>query len=377
MDRVPEDRTEGWALKLGLQLSRTGALCCALLALALALAPTGPDPPQGETRLLAAEARLGLQVALGGLCLLTLALLWRGRGPLREVREGSETVSVPVMEAQTEALLSALHSCLSWEPLGGDSLPHIQALSHRLESVLKAVHSSGVSMPRQGRREGSKDASDSMVTSDPPGLTDRLQHLDAFLRHRLVLLARLLQVQEELCERVQGIVLWQGGSWVRLGELHRQASMGGGARDLCATLTQLESFSAELGQYQGALEVCHSQLTDASQLLQALASSLEEFRADVGSQGQDLQWTECVDQENIEQFEAARADFLSLVRLTSYLRCHLEFQRQWGGGVSVRVKPALPPASPAPRPPPAPSLRGRAPRQPRSVLCGRGRTFAS
>uniref|UniRef100_UPI003AB056F3 uncharacterized protein isoform X1 n=1 Tax=Centroberyx gerrardi TaxID=166262 RepID=UPI003AB056F3 len=227
---------------------------------------------------------------------------------------------VPLALALTDSLLL----CVLQEPLPDPSLPHIQALLSRLESVSHTL----------GRADVGSEAKLEEANGDGDStLTDKVKLVSSYLQQRTRSLRGLVGTQGELEAGVRDTLEGLDRLWARLEELHTGVTLtkegSRGHRDLDTAQTEAETLFAVLGRYRGKLQVCQAHLRDSTQLLQELTWSHTHISHSVSSSSESV-WPELLLQCNIEQFDKVQESFLSLEQQTSTFQAHLE---GLGGGI--------------------------------------------
>ncbi|XP_062275879.1 uncharacterized protein si:ch211-151h10.2 [Scomber scombrus] len=219
------------------------------------------------------------------------------------------------------ALADSLLMCILQEPLPDPSVPHIQALLSRLESVSHTLEKADIE----------SEATQEEVNRDSV-LKDKVMLIRTFLRQRMSSLSRLVQVQGDFEASVKDILKGLDGLWAQLEELHAGVTLtkqgSGGHRDLALAQTDAETLFTVLGHHKNRLQHCQAHLTDSTQLLQELTWSHTHISNSVSSSSSSSSsesvWPEMLLQSNIEQFDKVQESFLSLEQQTSTFQAHLE-----------------------------------------------------
>ncbi|XP_022617231.1 uncharacterized protein LOC111233646 [Seriola dumerili] len=218
------------------------------------------------------------------------------------------------------ALANSLLLCVLQEPLPDPSVPHIQALLSRLESV---------SLTLEEADTGSEVTLEE-VDQDST-LIEKVKLICTFLQQRMRSLRALVQVQGDFEASVKDMLEGLDGLWAQLEELHtgvtltKEGSQGHG--DLAAACTDAENLFAVLGHYRNRLQCCQTYLKNSTQLLQELTWSHTHISNSVSSSIESV-WPELLLQSNIEQFDKVQEGFLSLEQQTSTFQAHLEGLRK-------------------------------------------------
>ncbi|XP_029373390.1 uncharacterized protein LOC115052995 isoform X2 [Echeneis naucrates] len=214
------------------------------------------------------------------------------------------------------ALANSLLLCVLQEPLPDPSVPQIQSLLHRLESVSHALE----------KADTGSQGTPQEVDQDSI-LTDKLNLLCTYLQQRMKSLRALVQVQGHFEASVKDMLEGVDGLWAQLEQLHTGVTLtkegGQGHGDLALAHTEAEILLSVLGRYRNRLQCCQTCLTDSTELLQELTWSHTHM-----SSGIESVWPELLLQSNIEQFDKVQESFLSLEQQTSTFQAHLEGLRK-------------------------------------------------
>ncbi|XP_026170253.1 uncharacterized protein LOC113134893 [Mastacembelus armatus] len=208
-------------------------------------------------------------------------------------------------------LVDGLLLCVLQEPLPDPSVPHIQALLSRLESVSHTL-----------RKADTLEELDREST-----LTDKVKLIRIYLKQRMRSLRTLVKVQGDFEVSVKDILEVLDGLWAQLEELHTGVTLtkegGRGHRDLAEAQTGTENLSAVLSHYRNKLQSCQAYLRDSTELMQELTWSHTHMSNNVSSSCESV-WPELLLQSNIEQFDKVQESFLSLEQQTCTFQAHLE-----------------------------------------------------
>ncbi|XP_063762490.1 uncharacterized protein si:ch211-151h10.2 isoform X2 [Eleginops maclovinus] len=212
-------------------------------------------------------------------------------------------------DALAHAVADSLVLCVLQEPLPDPSVPHIQALLSRLESVSHTLEKADIS---------SELHQDSV-------LGDKVKIIRTYLQQRMRSLCRLIQVQGDFEASVKDMLEGLGGLWAQLEELHTGVTLtkDGSPGDPTSAQTDAENLFVVLGHYRNRLQCCQAHLKDSTQLVQELTWSHTHIRNSVSSRSESV-WPELLLQTNIEQFDKVQEGFLSLEQQTSTFQAHLE-----------------------------------------------------
>ncbi|XP_047450499.1 uncharacterized protein si:ch211-151h10.2 [Mugil cephalus] len=216
----------------------------------------------------------------------------------------------------TLALADALLLCVLQEPLGDPSVPHIQALLSRLESVAHTLEKADT---------GPEVTLEEMDSSSI--VMDKLQLIRTYLQQRIASLRALVQAQRDFEASVKEMLQGLDGLWAQLEELHagvtlsKQGSQGQVA--LASAQKDAQTLFTVLGHYRIRLQSCQAHLNGSTQLLQDLTWSHAHTSNSVNSSSESV-WTELLLQSNIEQFDKVQENFISLEQQTSTFQAHLE-----------------------------------------------------
>ncbi|KAM7412703.1 hypothetical protein PAMA_020196 [Pampus argenteus] len=228
----------------------------------------------------------------------------------------SRSLHVPLALALADCLLM----CVLQEPLSDPSIPHIQALLSRLESVSQTLEKADI-------------GSEVERVDQDSALTDKVMLIRTFLQQRMRSLRRLVQVQGDFEVSVKDMMEGLDGLWAQLEELHAGVTLTkegrGGHRDLALAQTDTETLFTVLAHHRNRLQRCQTRLTDSTQLLQELTWSQTHISNSVSSSSSSSSsgesvWPEMLLQSNIEQFDKVQETFLSLEQQTSTFQAHLE-----------------------------------------------------
>ncbi|XP_022058472.1 uncharacterized protein si:ch211-151h10.2 isoform X2 [Acanthochromis polyacanthus] len=289
-------------------------------------------------RLLLLLLLLLLLVALGGyiyalkICLQPgqeqTLLEFKGENPQREQQEVvtkswnnqcsrmPRSVSPGLHLTLTLALADSLLLCVLQEPLSDPSVPHIQALLSRLESVSHSLKKADV-------------GSEVMLEEVDGGstLTDKLRLMQSYLQQRTRSLRTLVQVQGDFEASVKDLLQGLDGLWAQLEELHTGVTLSKrGSRDqvdVASAQTDAETLYAILTHHKNRLKSCQAHLNNSTQLLQELTWSHKHTSNSVKCSSESV-WPELLLQSNIEQFDKVQEGFISLEQQTSTFQAHLE-----------------------------------------------------
>ncbi|XP_067451936.1 uncharacterized protein si:ch211-151h10.2 [Thunnus thynnus] len=217
-------------------------------------------------------------------------------------------------------LVLALADCLLMyvlqEPMPDPSVPHIQVLLSRLESVSHTLE----------KADTGSEATLEEVDQDSV-LTDKVMLIRTFLQQRIRSLRRLVQVQGDFETSIKNMLEGLGGLWAQLEELHTGVTLtkegNSGCRDLALAQTGVKTLFTVQGHHRNRFECCQAHLTDSTQLLQELTWSHTHISNSVSSSSESV-WPEVLLQSNIEQFDKVQESFLSLEQQTSTFQAHLE-----------------------------------------------------
>ncbi|CAB1452849.1 unnamed protein product [Pleuronectes platessa] len=218
------------------------------------------------------------------------------------------------------ALVNSLLLCVLQEPLPDPSVPHIQALLSRLQSVSLAL-------------EEADPGSD--VTLDEVDGGSTLKHtvklLCTYLQQRMRSLRTLVQVQGDFEAGVKYMLEGLDGLWAQLEELHTGVTLtkegGEDQGDVALARTRTENLFSVLSHYRSRLQSCQTHLRDGTRQLQELMWSHTHISHKVSSSSESL-WPELLLQANIEQFDKVQESFFSLDQQTSTFTAHLEGLRK-------------------------------------------------
>ncbi|XP_008288000.1 uncharacterized protein LOC103363153 [Stegastes partitus] len=216
----------------------------------------------------------------------------------------------------TLALADSLLLCVLQEPLSNPSVPHIQALLSRLESVSHALEKA--------------DVGSEVTLEEVDGgsmLTDKLKLMCRYLRQRTGSLRALVQVQEDFEASVKDLLQGLDGLWAQLEELHAGVTLSKrGSRDqvdVASAQTDAETLFAVLTHHRNRLESCQAHLNNSTQRLQELTWSHTHTSNSLKCSSESV-WPELLLQSNIEQFDKVQESFISLEQQTSTFQAHLE-----------------------------------------------------
>ncbi|KAG7479219.1 hypothetical protein JOB18_020970 [Solea senegalensis] len=219
------------------------------------------------------------------------------------------------------SLAKSLLLCLLQEPLTDPSVPHIQTLLSRLESVSDALADAD---PGSEERSPDEDEQDS-------ALTDKVKLIRRYLQQRMRSLHALVQVQGDFVASVKDMLEGLDGLWAQLEELHTGVTLtkegGQDHGDLALARTDAENLFSVLGHYRNRLHSCQTHLKDVTQLLQELTWSHTHISNSVSCSSESV-WPELLLQSNIEQFDKVQESFFSVEQQTSTFQAHLEGLRK-------------------------------------------------
>ncbi|KAM7398970.1 hypothetical protein PAMP_018269 [Pampus punctatissimus] len=219
------------------------------------------------------------------------------------------------------ALADCLLMCVLQEPLPYLSIPHIQALLSRLESLSQTLEKADIESESTLERLDQDSA-----------LIDKVMLIRTFLQQRIRSLRRLVQVQGDFEASVKDMLEGLDALWAQLEELHAGVTLTkewrGDHRDLALAQTDTETLFTVLAHHRNRLQCCQAHLTDSTQLLQELTWSQTHISNSVSSSSSSSSsesvWPEMLLQFNIEQFDKVQESFLSLEQQTSTFQAHLE-----------------------------------------------------
>ncbi|KAF3693264.1 hypothetical protein EXN66_Car008940 [Channa argus] len=220
--------------------------------------------------------------------------------------------SVPLAIALADSLLL----CVLQEPLPDPSVPQVETLLSRLESVFQTLE----------QADSGSGATLEEVERDSV-LKDRVKLIRTYLQQRMRSLRTLIQAQRGFEASVKDLLEGVGGLWAQLEELHTGVTLTKegrrGHRDLALAQTDAETLLAVLGHFGNKLQSCQVNLKDCTQLLQELIWGHSHIRNSVSSSSESV-WAERLLQSNIEQFDKVQESFRSLEQQTCTFQAHLE-----------------------------------------------------
>ncbi|XP_030600066.1 uncharacterized protein LOC115790368 [Archocentrus centrarchus] len=232
------------------------------------------------------------------------------------------------------ALADSLLLCVLQEPLPERSVPQIQALLCRLESVSQTLEKADV---------GSEEE-----VSQSSRVTDKVKLLRAYLQQRIASLRTLVQVQGNFEASVKNMLQGLDDLWAQLEELHTGVTLSKqeshGHRDLTSAQTDTQHLWSVLGHRRNKLKSCQVHLKDSTQLLQELTWSHTHLSRSVNGSSESV-WAELLLQSNIEQFDKVQESFLSLEQQTSNFQAHLEGLQGKHAGPAAHADSGLPQTS--------------------------------
>ncbi|KAM9853755.1 uncharacterized protein ACBR49_004543 [Aulostomus maculatus] len=268
-----------------------------------------------------------LWMLLGGFVFALRSFLKPGKKPLKETppqRVPQEVLAMNKMETHASmsrsrdlhaslalALADGLLLCVLQEPLSDPSMPHIQELHSRLQSVAHTL---------EGADTGSAEDQDSE-------LTDKVMLIHSYLQRRMKSLHRLIQVQGDFEASVKDVLKGLDERWAQLEELHTGVTLtkegSPGHTDLASAHADAATLFTALTHYKSRLQGCQAHLKDSTQLLQELTWSHTHLCSSVSSSSESV-WPELLLQSNIEQFDKVQENFLSLEQQTCTFQAHLQ-----------------------------------------------------
>ncbi|KAM9319134.1 uncharacterized protein KZ484_023431 isoform 2-T2 [Pholidichthys leucotaenia] len=216
----------------------------------------------------------------------------------------------------TLALADSLLLCVLQESLPDSSVPHIQDLLSRLESVSHTLEKADI-------------GSDTIQEEVDKGavLTDKLKLICTYLQQRIGTLHIVVQVQGDFEATVKDMLQGLDGLWGQLEELHAGVTLTKSGsqdhKDLTSTQTDAQTLFSVLGHYGTKLQSCQTYLKDSTQLLQELTWSHTHICSSVNSSSESV-WPELLLQSNIEQLDKVQENFIVLQQQISAFQAHLE-----------------------------------------------------
>ncbi|XP_046891602.1 uncharacterized protein si:ch211-151h10.2 isoform X2 [Hypomesus transpacificus] len=324
---------------------RVGPLCRGWLCVALAGVLWSVCQQEAPFHPSLCLSQLGWRLLLLGLGLGSCALVLRtclglGHRGVVAAKTTKGQCSASLNPRSPEGLLSlagvladSLVLCLLQEPLLEPTMPHIQALLCRLETVSQALEPVYV---QTGSVEASEGASHH--GGGHSALLDSLRHLHTYLQQRASRLHSLLQEQSQYEASLGGLQMGLEQLWTRLEVLHTQVTLtkegeDGSHENLHTVQRETQCLSTEELVWGHTHTGC------------TLQTSIESV------------WPELLQQSNMELLDKVQESCWSLEQQTSTFQAHLHGLRDTScvGPPLSLLSPVSPLSHATPPPPGQPS----------------------